>query len=205
MIRFATPLDDTSTIARLIYETDSIIPYLFGERDKALPKIESLVKREHTPFSHQHILVYESSSQVVKGILLAYSPQQKNKKKEAEDYAQVFSSVELLMLWFKSLFLKPIENKSAIDGLYIQNISVDAAARGEGIGTKIIDFIEEWASNNGTSSLWLDVAFANEKARKLYERQGFKVVAQHRLLFSKQGFFRMRKPLFLDMQKRQDL
>ncbi|MDX1941420.1 MAG: GNAT family N-acetyltransferase [Saprospiraceae bacterium] len=195
MIRFATTLDDLSTIARLIYETDRIIPYLFGKRQKAIKKIESLVSRENNIFSYQNIVVYEPSANNIQGILLAYSPQKKDKQKENEDYSQAFSILELFALWFKVLFLKSMENKSEIDGLYISNISVDSSARGGGIGTKLISFIEEWASAKEFTSLWLDVAFDNPKAKKLYEKQGFTVVSERQILFSKNGFFRMKKSL----------
>ncbi len=196
MIRFATLRDDTQLLARLVYETDSIIPFLFGRAEVAILKIKALTERDDNVFSYKNILVYEGENQTIKGILLFYAPQQKNKKRENDAYSQVFSFIELIKLWFKSIFLKSIENKSEIDGLYIQNISVEASARGEGIGTKLINHTEEWASKQGFNSLWLDVAFDNPKAKKLYEKQGFSEVSKHHILFSNSGFLRMRKGIF---------
>jgi ribosomal protein S18 acetylase RimI-like enzyme len=195
MIRFATLEDDWMRLAKLVYETDNIIPFIFGKKDKALPQIKTLIEREDNSFSYKNILVFEDENKTIKGILVAYLPQQKNRKKEQEDYSQVFSILELIILWLKSLLLKSIENKSEIDGLYIQNISVDAIARGEGIGTQLMNYIEKWAVQQGCTSLWLDVAFDNSKAKKLYERQGFSEVSEHKILFSKNGFFRMRKSM----------
>lgn len=197
MIRFATLQDERLQLARLVYETDNIISYLFGSPKVALLKIKALIERDDNVFSHKNILVYEDESQTIKGILLFYAPQQKNKNRENVAYSQVFSPLELLKLWFKSIFLKSIENKSEVDGLYIQNISVEASARGEGIGTKLINHTEEWASKQGFNSLWLDVAFDNPKAKRLYEKQGFFEVSKHHILFSKSGFFRMRKSLII--------
>lgn len=131
MIRFATLRDDTQLLARLVYETDSIIPYLFGRTEVALLKIKSLIERDDNVFSYKNILVYEGESQKIKGILLFYAPKQKNKKRKNLAFSQVFSPFELFKLWFKSIFLKSIQNKSEIDGLYIQNIFVEASARGE--------------------------------------------------------------------------
>lgn len=196
MIRFVTLRDDTQILARLVYETDNIITYLFGKSELALLKIKALIERDDNVFSYKNILVYEGEGQTIKGILLFYAPKQKNKKRENDAYSQVFSSIELIKLWFKSIFLKSIENKSEIDGLYIQNISVEASDRGEGIGTKLINHTEEWASKQGFNSLWLDVAFDNPKAKKLYEKQGFSEVSKHHILFSNSGFFRMRKGIF---------
>lgn len=201
MIRFATLEDNELCIANLVYETDSIIPFVFGKKDKALPKIKTLIEREDNTFSYKNILVFESENQTIKGIILVYSPKHKNKEKENEVYSQVFSVLELIILWLKSLLLKSIENKSEIDGLYIQNISVDATARGEGIGTQLMNHVEKWAMQQGYTSLWLDVAFDNPNAKKLYERQGFFEVSKHKILFSNNGFFRMMKNLNFSIKK----
>jgi len=195
MIRFATLRDNIHDLARLVYETDTIIPFLFGGADKAIQRIKELIEREDNVFSYKNIVVYEDDNQSIKGIILFYAPQQKNKKRENEDYSQVFTSFELLKLWFKTLILHSIDNKSEIDGIYIQNISVKASSRGEGIGTQLINHTKEWAREHGYTSLWLDVAFENHKAKKLYENHGFSEVSKHRILLSKSGFSRMKKNL----------
>lgn len=150
---------------------------------------------DNTVFSHKNILVFKKDSHLITGILLFYNPKLIDKKRENDAYSRVFSFFELLKLWGKSIILKSINDKSEMDGLYIQNISVDALARGEGIGTKLMNFVNEFALQNGYSSLWLDVAYNNPKAKKLYEREGFIEVSKHTILFSKNGFFRMRKKL----------
>lgn len=193
MIRFSNLNDNTTEIARLIYETDNIMPFLFGKREKAIIKLKNLVENDNTVFSHKNILVFKKDSHLINGILLFYNPKLIDKKRENDAYSRVFSFIELLKLWVKSIILKSINDKSEMDGLYIQNISVDALARGEGIGTKLMNFVNEFALQNGYSSLWLDVAYNNPKAKKLYEREGFIEVSKHNILFSENGFFRMRK------------
>lgn len=150
---------------------------------------------DNTVFSHKNILVFKKDSHLIAGILLFYNPKLIDKKRENDAYSRVFSFFELLILWVKSIILKSINDKSEMDGLYIQNISVDALARGEGIGTKLMNFVNEFALQNGYSSLWLDVAYNNPKAKKLYEREGFVEVSKYTILFSKNGFFRMKKNL----------
>jgi GNAT superfamily N-acetyltransferase len=193
MIHFADLKDDISLISQLIFQTDSIIPFIFGKEENALPKIKSLIENEDNSFSYQHIFVHKNDKHAIEGILLAYPPSKKDKRKELNIYQQIFSTKELLVLWFKSILLNAIDNKSEIDGIYIQNISVTAAARGKGIGTQLINFIEKWTLEQNMTSIWLDVAFSNVNAKKLYERQGFKVVSKHKLLFINNGFYRMKK------------
>lgn len=193
MIRFSNLNDNTTEIARLIYETDNIMPFLFGKRENAIIKLKNLVENDNTVFSHKNILVFKKDSHLINGILLFYNPKLIDKKRENDAYSREFSIIELLKLWVKSIILKSINDKSEMDGIYIQNISVDALARGEGIGTKLMNFVNEFALQNGYSSLWLDVAYNNPKAKKLYEREGFIEVSKHNILFSENGFFRMRK------------
>jgi ribosomal protein S18 acetylase RimI-like enzyme len=194
MIRFSNLTDNSTEIARLLYETDSIMPFLFGKREKAIKKLKILVENDSSVFSHKNILIHKKDD-VINGILLFYHPIEVDKKSENSVYSRVFSFVELIGLWIKSVVLKSINEKSEIDGLYIQNISVDACARGEGIGTKLITFVHKFALDNGHSSLWLDVAISNPKAKKLYEREGFVEVSKHNILLSDKGFFRMKKHL----------
>lgn len=188
MIRFATLEDDRMRLANLVYETDNIIPFIFGKKDKALPQIKTLIEREDNSFSYRNILVFEDENKTIKGTLVAYLPQQKNRKKEQEDYSQVFSVLELIILWLKSLLLKSIENKSEIDGLYIQNISVDATARGEGIGTQLMNYIEKWAVQQGCTSLWLDVAFDNYNAKNSMKDKAFPKYQNIKSFSQRMGF-----------------
>lgn len=195
MIGFLNLTDNISEIARLIYETDNIMPFLFGKREKAILKLKNLIENDNTVFSHKNIIVFKKDNHLITGILLFYDPKVIDKERENDTYNRVFSLTELIKLWLKSIILQPINEKSEMDGLYIQNISVDTLARGEGIGTKLMNFVQELALQNGYSSLWLDVAYNNPKAKKLYEREGFIEVSKHTILFSKNGFFRMRKNL----------
>jgi ribosomal protein S18 acetylase RimI-like enzyme len=204
MIRFSNLTDNINEIARLIFQTDDIMPFLFGRQEKAVLKLKNLIENLDTVFSHKNIIIYQKDTQAIAGILLFYSIKNIDKKRENKAYGRIFSTSELFSLWLKSLILKSIHEKSEVDGLYIQNISVDAAARGEGIGTKLMNFVQEHALQKGYSSLWLDVAFTNPKAKKLYEREGFIEVSKHPILFSKNGFFRMRKNL-LEIQRMQQV
>lgn len=196
MIRFAKNSDNTKAIAKLIFNTDPLIQFLFGKKEKALLKIEALVKGSFNVFSYNNVCVYQSEVEnEIQGILLFYDPQKKNKEKESVEFQKIFSVIELLVIWIRVLFLKSMENKNEVDGIYVSNISVDEQLRGKGVGTALIDFIESWAISKKYSSMWLDVSFENTNAKKLYERKGFIVMSERNILFSSKGFYRMRKAL----------
>lgn len=60
----------------------------------------------------------------------------------------------------------------------MDGIVVSDAARGQGIGTRLLAAIKDEALARGCTSVRLDVIDSNPRARALYEREGF--VAGHR-------------------------
>jgi ribosomal protein S18 acetylase RimI-like enzyme len=63
----------------------------------------------------------------------------------------------------------------AIDRLLeIETIAVLPEARGAGVGSALMDAVEAWADAHGIEHLQVAVREANDGARRLYERRGFK-------------------------------
>lgn len=60
--------------------------------------------------------------------------------------------------------------------VYVDQLGVSADARGRGVGTKLMDFCEEYARNlNGINVLTLDVLRGN-RALAFYKRIGFEII-----------------------------
>jgi ribosomal protein S18 acetylase RimI-like enzyme len=57
---------------------------------------------------------------------------------------------------------------------YISDLAVDSSFEGQGVGRIILDKAEEWAREQGCSMLTLYVFSNNSRARKVYEKLGFK-------------------------------
>ena len=86
-----------------------------------------------------------------------------------------------LRLMAMSMLLAPILR--VLDTLgegefYIQALAVDHEARGRGVGSALIDRIEQRAVASGSARLALDVSGSNEGARRLYERRGMTVESE---------------------------
>lgn len=63
----------------------------------------------------------------------------------------------------------------AIDRLLeVETVAVLPEARGAGIGTALMEAVEGWAYERGIEHLSVSVRTANEDARRLYERRGFR-------------------------------
>jgi ribosomal protein S18 acetylase RimI-like enzyme len=57
--------------------------------------------------------------------------------------------------------------------LLMDGIAVSPAARGRGIGSRLLEQLKQFAAQEGYRSIRLDVIDTNPRARQLYERQGF--------------------------------
>jgi ribosomal protein S18 acetylase RimI-like enzyme len=62
--------------------------------------------------------------------------------------------------------------------LCLQMISVSSAARGKGIGKKMLDYLDKFAESKSFKQIVLDVIDNNTGALKLYEREGY-LVTKH--------------------------
>lgn len=63
---------------------------------------------------------------------------------------------------------------------YVSCLATHGSRRGMGIGTTLLNEVSRLALVRGCKSLVLDVSSQNDRARRLYERLGFQVTAEHR-------------------------
>lgn len=75
-----------------------------------------------------------------------------------------------------AIILSIYERKPKLGELVMDGISVNASARGQGIGSGLLKAIQAYATEQGYTSIRLDVINTNPRAKKLYERMGFEVV-----------------------------
>jgi ribosomal protein S18 acetylase RimI-like enzyme len=79
---------------------------------------------------------------------------------------------------------------------YVQGLAVDEDLRGQGIGSALMDAMEQRARELGSKRLILNVGAKNEVARRLYDRRGMTVEAGWPKLPCIPAFvLRMAKPL----------
>ncbi len=83
--------------------------------------------------------------------------------------------------FIKALILSTWEHKVSAGEIYIDSLAVNESARGKKIGTKLIDCIENYAKQNNYKKITLDVIGINIRAKKLYERIGFKVTKEQNI------------------------
>lgn len=80
---------------------------------------------------------------------------------------------------------------------YLHSIAVDSELRGDGVGSVLMDYVEELARVSGSTRLSLDVSARNQRACRFYERRGMSIESQWPKRFPIPGltFYRMIKRL----------
>lgn len=79
----------------------------------------------------------------------------------------------------RMLGLLMLERKEGSNILLMDGIAVHSAARGQGIGTRLLQAIEAHARHLNKHAIRLDVIDTNPGARRLYERFGFVPIKTH--------------------------
>jgi ribosomal protein S18 acetylase RimI-like enzyme len=80
-----------------------------------------------------------------------------------------------------TLGLRLAQHRPASDELYVDGVAVAAAARGQGIGSKLLAEAMSIAQEGGWRWLRLDVIDTNPRAQALYERLGYRVTKVERM------------------------
>ena len=148
-------------------------------------------------YSYQNAIFAEREDSIV-GMASGFTAEQRRSFTD-EVLKAATGSAALRIKIMKMLFapIMRIINNLPESDFYVLAAAVDSEQRGSGIGTKLLDAMEERARDGGARRLALDVAGGNEGARRLYERRGMTVESQwpKRLAIPKLRFYRMVKPL----------
>lgn len=85
-------------------------------------------------------------------------------------------------LW-RSIIQKFSADRLKDTELYIGSIAVAEHYRGKGIGTQLLNAVNDLAKNNGFDSIILDVVDTNPRAFDLYKRHGYEVIKKRKFGF----------------------
>ena len=125
-------------------------------------------------FSYQNP-VFAERDKVIVGMAAGYTAEQHRRSSDrplklaAGTRARQWMGVRILCARLRFL------GTHADGDFYLQAIAVDETCRGEGIGSALMDALEERARASGATRLFLDASARNEGARRFYERRGMTV------------------------------
>ena len=148
-------------------------------------------------FSFENVIVAERDGVIV-GTVAGYTAEQHSNCSDAVlTKAKGFPALRMSLVQLVAGPLWRFLNTVDDGDFYLQSIAVNPECRGEGIGSQLIEAIEERAANTNATRIVLDVAAKNEGARRLYERRGMTVEKSwpRRIAMPQFRVLRMAKPL----------
>jgi ribosomal-protein-alanine N-acetyltransferase len=86
--------------------------------------------------------------------------------------AQVLVADDTLLGYFVAM--------KGVDEVHLLNITVVPEHQSQGWGRIMLDAIALWARGQGAQWLWLEVRTSNERAQRIYERQGYRRVGERK-------------------------
>ncbi len=178
-IRPAFP-QDALVAARLIaLSMGPMADFLFASRvgpGGAEAVLADLFARPGNRFSHQFAEVAEVGGRAV-GLLIAYSSHLMGRLAVAmgRQLAETRGVRGILRLMPRVLPLAPFREAEAGE-YFINTLAVLPEFQGQGIGSRLLLRAEERAAGEGLSRCALSVEVENLRAKRLYERAGFRIV-----------------------------
>lgn len=196
ILRSAKPIFDEGLIyARYLDEAaEGFFRFMLGRRVADI--IATAYTQPDHDFSYQNV-TFAEHDEVIVGMSSGYTAEQHRRFSE-QPLKQAAGNRALRMRGVRILFapLWRLLNTLAEGDFYLQAIAVDKELRGEGVGSTLMDSIEDRARVTGSTGLSLDVSAKNEGARRLYSRRGMTVESEWpKLLFIPPLFVRMTKLL----------
>jgi len=161
--------DDARAVAELFsIASDGVAEYLWSTFQADHPGL-SLIEigarryaRENTPFSYQHCRVAEAGGRVV-GMVHGFVMPPADPDAETGNVDPV---------------LAPYAALEVPGSFYISAIALLPGFRGQGIGARFLEMARDAARAQGCPQLSLGVFDANDGARRLYARHGFREIAR---------------------------
>lgn len=196
-LRAAEPtLGEGRLFARYLDQAaEGFFRFMLGRRSVDI-LAEAFTQPEHD-LSYQHV-TFAECNKVIVGMVSGYTAEQHHRSSD-RPLVQAAGRFNLRLVVVSILFapLLRIIDTVEDDDFYLQAIAVDKEHRGEGVGTALMDLIEDQAVASGSARVSLDVSAKNEGARRLYEQRGMSVESQWPKRLRIPGFrlFRMTKAL----------
>ncbi len=172
----ATP-DESLAFARYLDEAaEGFFRFMLGPRSQSIIAEAFAVPGHDLSYQNATFAVREGA---IVGMISGFTAAQ-HRRSSLDPLIQAAGRRNLRMRIVRGLLaplLRVID--SVADGdYYLQAIAVDGRERGNGLGTLLLDSIEQHARDVGAVRLALDVSAGNQGAIRFYERHGMTVESQ---------------------------
>lgn len=147
--------------------------------------------------SYENVTFAERNDLIV-GMASAYTAE-RHRRSSFQPLEEAAGRRNLRMTIVRALFapMMRIIDSTDEEDFYLLAIAVDEDLRGQGVGSALVDSVEERARASGSKRLSLDVSARNEKTVRFYDGRGMTIASRwpKRLPLPGLTFYRMTKPL----------
>jgi len=146
----------------------------FGKKfSVAVRSDESRLLLLNNCFNLEYAIVAISESKLI-GIAGFHTPS--GSLTDGITYSELLSHLGCIKGNWAALIFSLYERKPTPGELIMDGIVVHSDARGKGVGSRLLEEVASYAKEHEFGRVRLDVIDINSKAKKLYERKGFKAV-----------------------------
>ncbi len=197
VLRAAKPtFDEGLAFARYLDQAaEGFFRFWLGRRAEQI--VATAFAQPDHDLSYQNVTFAERDDVIV-GTVCVYTAEQ-HRRSSRQPLKRAAGRFNLQMRTVEILFapIMRIVDSIADGDFYLQAIAVDKELRGDGVGSVLMDFVEDRARASGSTRLSLDVSARNAGACRFYERRGMNVESQwpKRLAIPGLKFYRMTKGL----------
>lgn len=174
MIRPSRP-EDAAYAVPLLYSAIGNIAFLLTGTDDSTSAMQVMMDFYPQPgnrLSYENVFVAELDGRPVGAVLMYHGSRMADLDQPLMEQASARLGVEEVNF--------PKEARD--DEFYLDSIGVDPAVQGRGVGTALMQAFEAEAARRRHGKVALIVDLANERARRLYEAQGYKADGQQRIM-----------------------
>jgi GNAT superfamily N-acetyltransferase len=195
--RAANPIIDEGQVyaCYLDQAAEGFFRFMLGRR--SIDIIATAFTQPDHDLSYQNV-TFAEREKITVGMISGYTAAE-HRRSSDQPLKKAAGRFNLRMIVVSTLFAPLFRIIDTINDsdFYIQAMTVDKQLRGEGVGSALMDFIEDHARGCGSNRLSLDVSAGNKGARKLYEQRGMTIESQwpKRIPIPGMKFFRMVKEL----------
>jgi len=177
-IRRGSPTDARDFAQLALFTGMELLPALFGSESNFRRTMTGSFPRQRNSFSHTHSHFIEVDGRTA-GMALAFTHAQMRKEQ--------FRSLLLLARHLKLAFLTQMPHFGRSNRIlvqiehgdsYLAHIATYPEFRSRGLGTRLMEAVEQEAREAGSKRIVLDVETYNTRAIELYERLAFRVEAR---------------------------
>ncbi len=174
---------DARAVARLIYQADpSLMRFVFGDEDAAVPVIAKLVGMEHNEYAGGRVMCAVDGAEVMGVIAGLTGAERREAKKDAgREWGKALGVRGMVRALKWGAKLESVATTDVGDDeYYISALTVDERYRGAGVGSKLL---VEVARDHDV--VVTDVNIDKADAIRFYERHGFAI--EDKMTFEHEG------------------